>query len=91
MVANLKLLSAFNIFQWYGEILVLLSILCYLAIFSIESSLKMFFDLYGTFPQMMSDALTYFTVFFMVGVILNLDKFATHCRISLEDYLEERK
>ena len=50
VVANLKLLASFNIFQIYGEVLVLLSILCYLVILAIENSLTMFYDLYGLLP-----------------------------------------
>ena len=50
----------------------------------------MFYDLYGLFPQMMGNLLTYFAVFFMIGVIFTLDKFVTWTRVSLEDKYEER-
>lgn len=91
VVANLKLLAAFNIFQIYGEILVFGSILCYLVILSIENSMIMFFDLYGIFPQIMGNLLTYFAIIFLVGVVVNLDSVVTKAREHFEGMLEKKQ
>ena len=40
---------------------------------------------------MMGNAVNYLAVFFMVGFIVNIDKFVNQARERLEDYLDDRK
>ena len=72
LIANLKILSDFNQFQIYGELIIFAMIFDYFALFFIESLIVQ--DLFGTFLPVMAASQTYLCLLFCVGMVFSFDK-----------------
>ena len=74
IIANLKLLYCFNIYTFWGELLVILSIISYFFLFWGENMLKAIPDLYGTFAPVMTHPITYYGLFMCGAMLFTVDK-----------------
>ena len=54
MIANMKILGSFNIFQFWGELLVVLSILSYFIVLTIMDKIRISPDLIGVAGMMLT-------------------------------------
>lgn len=85
MIANMKILGSFNIFQFWGELLVVLSILSYFIVLTVMDKIRISPDLIGVAGMMLTQPTTYFSLFFMLFLTFTVDKISQ----ALVDYFVE--
>jgi hypothetical protein len=91
IIANMKILGSLNTFNFWTELLIFLSILCYFLVLLFESEVDAFPQLSGVFVPMMSQPITYFAFIFMTFSTFTIDKIIGGIRQAVESHYERKE
>jgi hypothetical protein len=73
IVANIKLFNSLNIYTFWGELIIVLSVACYFLALWLENLTLMVPDLFGVWYHVMTHYITYLSLIFCVGAIHIID------------------
>ncbi|CDW78607.1 phospholipid-translocating p-type flippase family protein [Stylonychia lemnae] len=91
IIANMKILNSLNIFGFWCELLVFLSILVYFLVLLIESQIISFPEIFGLFGPIMGQPVTYFSLLFMLFLTSTVDKITTYVTYQIINYKDNKE